>query len=248
MCITLAALDPLTTKQNKEMDKLSLEFSALVADVAEILDKSLKNNIEKLKLVCYNLTTPEKSLLINAKKGEVIRACVSVFDMFYELRDHWRWDNHRLLFIIIKRSGSPEAMQKLKQFRSKIDYTKKLSGVHSFFQSMNKSPPPGYTKMEAIVEKDYAEITLQECEELDKYLSDCFGSAGLPPSMCDPSHSVKITWFIPTEAVSGLLSKAHQAREIFQFLSISFFQIDGIIIWNKKWPYSLQVKYARTTI
>jgi len=181
----LATLDLPTTKHDM---KLSLEFSALVADVAEILDESLKTNLEKLKLVCYNLTTPEKSPLINAKTRAAIRTCKSVFDMFFELRDHWRWDDHRLLFTIIKRSGSQEAMHKLEQFRSKINYTKKLREVHSFFQSINNFPPPGYTKMEAIVEKDYTEITLQECGELDKYLSDCFGSALLPPSICDPSH------------------------------------------------------------
>ena len=222
------------------MDELSLEFSALVADVADILNKS-PINLEKLKSVCYNIETPEKSLLFSEKKSAAIRASPSVFDVFYELRGYWRWDSHRLLFTLIKRSGSQEAMEKLKQFQNKINYTKKLVDLTSYYQSVQKPLPPGYTRMIAIIQKDYSEFTLKECTELEEFLTDFFGSIALVPSSYEKSNSVKVTWYIPTEAVSGVLSRAYQAKELFQLLSISYFEIDEIVVWNEKRSYSLQV-------
>ena len=226
------------------MDKLSLEFSALVADVAEILDKS-STNLNKLKSVCYSITTTEKSLLFSDKESAAIRASHSVFDVFYELRGHWRWDSHPLLFTLIKRSGSKEALDKLKQFQNKIDYTKKLIELTSYFQSVQKPLPTGYTRMIAIIEKDYSDFTLKECQELDEYLTDFFGSAAISPADYKRYNSIKVIWYIPIEAVSGVLSKAYQAKELFQLLSISYFEIDEVVIWNRKW---LSIQVSITTI
>ena len=219
---------------------MSLEFSALVADVADILHKS-PAILNKLKSVCYSITTTEKSLLFSEKESAAIRASHSVFDVFYELRGHWRWENPRLLFTIIKRSGSREALKKYEQFQNKKKYTEKLSKLASYFQSVQKSLPPGYTRMIAIIEKDYSDFTVKECEELDEYLADVFNSVALPPADYEKSHSIKVTWYIPTEAVSGVLSKAYQAKELFKLLSISYFEIDEVVIWNNKW-LSLQVR------
>ena len=221
------------------MDELSLEFSAVVADVAEILEKTA--NLDKFKLVCCNVTTKGKSLILSENESSQIRASRSVFDIFYQLRNHWRWDNHRLLYTLIKRTGSQEAMDRLKQFRDKVDYTKKLNELSEYFQSVRKPPPAGYTKMRAIIDKDYTDFTVMDCTELNTYLATAFGSATLSPADYEPKASIQVTWYIPTEAVSGLLGIAYQAKETFQLLSISFFEIDEVVVWNKKWPHSLQV-------
>ena len=223
----------------KMIDEYSLEFSALVADIAEILDKSA--NLNKLKSVCYTVTTPEKSLLFSQRESAEIRASNSVFDVFYHLRSHWRWDSHRLLVTLVKRCESQKALLKLKQFKNKIDYTKKLNEFSDYFCSLHKPLPPGYTRMRAIIEKDYSEFTIKACKKLDKFLASFFGSTTFRPPDYDESTSIQVTWYIPFEAVSDLLSKAHQVKEIFELLSISYFEIDGVVIWNKKWPYSLQV-------
>ena len=223
------------------IDDLSLDFSAMVADVAEILHKS-PTILNKLKLVCYSITTTEKSLVFSEKESAAIRASPSVFDVFYELRDHWRWDSHRLLFTLIKRSGSRDAMEKLRQFQNKINYMKKLNEFTEYYQSVQKPPPDGYTRMIAIIDKDYSEFTVKECEELDEYLGDSFGSAALNPAIYERHDSIKVTWYIPTEAVSGVLSRAYQAKELFQLFSILYFEIDEIVIWNVKSSYSLQVR------
>ena len=182
----MSILELLQSVRIKEMDELSLEFSALVADVADILEKSI--NLNKLKLVCCIITTIEKSQILSEKESSQIQASKSVFDIFFLLRNHWRWDNHRLLYILIKRTGSQEAMDRLKQFRDKVDYTKKLNRLSEYFQSVRKPPPPGYTRMRAIIDKDYSEFTLTDCTELDKYLADAFGSTTLNPADYEPDN------------------------------------------------------------
>ena len=223
----------------KKIHKLSLEFSAMVADVADILHKS-PAVLNKLKVVCYSITTTENSLLFSDKESAAIRAGHSVFDVFYELRGHWRWDNTSLLFKIIKRSGSREALAKYEQFQNKVTYTKKLIELASYFQSVQRPLPSNYTRMIAIIEKDYSDFTVKECQELDDCLANAFGSVALPPANVEKSNSIKVTWYIPIEAVSGILSNAYRSRELFKLLSISYFEIDEVVIWNEKW--SLQVR------
>ena len=222
------------------MDELSLEFSGLVSDVAEILNKS-SANLSKLKLYFCTIKDSERSLLFSKQESDKIYISKTIYDMFYHLRGYWRWDSHHLLYILIKRAGSQEALQKLNQFKNKIKYTTKLKDLADSFQSMYKSPPLGYVKMIAIVEKDYSEFTLNDCKQLDEYLAKFYdGKTFLPPNI-ENSNSIKITWYIPTEAVRDVLSKAHKIKEIFQVLSISFFQIDQVVIWNEKMPYYLKV-------
>ena len=236
MCFLVELLQSVTVK---EMDELSLEFSAVVADVAEILEKTA--NLNKFKLVCCNVTTKGKSLILNEKESSQIHSSKSIYDIFYLLRNHWRWDNHRLLYTLIMRTGSQEAMKKLELFRRKIDYTIELNKISRHFQSVRKPPPPGYTKMRAIIDKDYSEFTVKDCTDLDEYLASALGGTTLNPPEIKPTNSIQVTWYIPTEAVSGLLGRAYQAKETFQLLSISFFEIDEVVVWNKKWPHSLQV-------
>ena len=223
------------------MDEMSLDFSALVADVAGILEKSNSLILNKFKLVCCNVATTENSLILSEKESLQMRASKSVFDIFFLLRGHWRWDSHSLLYTLIKRTNSQEAMEKLKQFRDKVDYTKKLNKLSEYFQSVRKPPPPGYTRMRAIIDKDYSEFNVKDFIELDEHLAAAFGSTTLNPPDYKPSTSIQVTWYIPTEAVSWLLGRAYQSKDTFQLLSISFFQIDEVVVWNKKWPDSLQV-------
>ena len=182
------------------------------------------------------------------KESAAIRASQSVFDVFYKLRGHWRWDNPHLLFAIIKRSGSQEALAKYEQFQNKADYAKRLKELTEYYQSVQRPLPSNYTRMIAIIEKDYSDFTVTECQELDEYLANAFGSVALPPANVEESNSIKVTWYIPIEAVSGVLSKAYQARELFKLLPISYFEIDEVIIWNKKWSLQVRTTYVLITI
>ena len=230
----------LVPKTTQKMDKLSLQFSNLVCDVAEILNKS-SSNLDKLKLFYCTIRDSEGSLLFSKQKSAEIHSSKTIYELFYHLRGHWRWDSHYLLYILIENVGSQEAKQKLNQFKDSIKYTLKLEELSDSFQSIYKSPPPGYVKMIAIIEKRYSELTLNDCKELDEYLAKFFGGKAFLPSNIEKFKSIKITWYIPTEAVRGVLNKAHENEEIFKLLSISFFQIDQVVMWNKKTSYYLEV-------
>jgi len=90
----------------------SSEFCRLLSEILEILEQMPTLNLGKLKTVCYSVTSKDSSLAFTSQEIAKIKACTSVHDMFYELRNHWRYDDHPLLYSIVKRSGSPEAMQK----------------------------------------------------------------------------------------------------------------------------------------
>ena len=52
--------------------------------------------------------------------------------------------------------------------------------LNKYYRSVQKPLPPSYTRMIAIIEKDYSDFTVKDCQELDKYLADAFGSMALP--------------------------------------------------------------------
>ena len=209
------------------MDELSVEFATVVADIAEILNKS--DILDTFKLICHSIIT-EKPLLFSEKDSIAIQSSKSVFDVFYYLRDHWRWDSHHLLSTIIKLNEAKDAIQKLNKFEKSIDYTKTLNEFSSQFQFMNKLLPPSYTTMKAIIEKHNSMITLEECIKLNKHLARVLGGATLRPPIYEGSDSIQVIWYIFSEFVSILLSKAYQAKETFQLHSISYFEIDGVVI------------------
>ena len=132
-------------------------------------------------------------------------------------------------------------MQKLKLFRNKIIYHRKLTEVYDQSQSRQTPLPEGYTKMVAIIEKDYDEITFAELDDIKKMLYNYFGDPPPRPPTYEPLNSIMITWYIPVEAVGKILERVYYATEKFPLFSISFFEVHGIIVWNKKWPCSLKV-------
>jgi len=164
-----------------------------------------------------------------------------VEELFYELRGHWRCDSHDLLYSLVKKSGSQKAMDKLILFRKKVLSNRKLKEVYEKSIYMQSPLPDGYSEMRAVVEKDIEEITIEECEHIVSVLTSYLGEQPLPAPDYEDYHSIKITWYISTEAVGRVLKRAYQAKEIFPLLSISFFEVGGIIVWNVKWPHSLKV-------
>ena len=231
----------LQTTNETSVFEPTVEFGALVSDIQDILEEKFKSNLNKLKTICFNLRSKENALLFNSQEIAKIKECSTVYDLFFELRGYWRYDCHSLLLMMVKKSGSKEAMEKIKIFRSKMKSHQKLKEIYDHSQSGQTSLPDGYSKMVGIVEKYYDDITLEECEEIEKMLLSYFGGPALRPPTYEPSDSIKITWYIPTEAVDEVLKRTHQATEIFPYLFISFFEVAGIVIWNTKWPYSLTV-------
>ena len=222
------------------IEKWKADFEILVNDIEKLLVEM--DNMDKIKLVSCTIIT-ENPLLFSEEEIAAIRAGNSVSDVFHLLQGHWRWDSHHLLSTLIQLNESQDSLTKLKNFEDEIENTIKLNEFSQRFQSMHRDPPPGYTKMGAILEKEYSEYTLKECKELDRHLASALGSTTLRPPFYEhyESNSIEVTWHIPKESVKGLLSKAYQAKELFQLLSISFFEIDEVVILKKKLSYSPDV-------
>ena len=219
-----------------KIKKFSEDFEALVNNILKIMDKP--GNLDKFKLVCFCIAT-ENPLLFSKEESAAIQAKESVSKVFDCLRDHWRWDSHQLLSTVVELNESQDALQELKGFQNQIDYAIKLNE----FCQLHEPPLAGYTKMRAIIEKDYSQFTLQECINLDKHLASVFGSTALHPPFYEQSNSIQVTWHILTESVNGLLNIAYRIKEqLFQLFSISFFQIHDVVILNKKWPYLPEVR------
>ena len=225
-------------------DDASVEFNAVVFDIAEILENELKHtgDIEKFKCLCYGLTTNDQLFFSTAEK-DAIRACKTFHNLFAEIHRSIRWDSHRLLTTITTRAHVPEATNKLEQFERKINYQIRLKDIFDTFEADDKGPPDGYTEMVAIIDKDYAQITVDECKKIEEFLSTHFSD--LPPAKRARHHSVQLTWYIPTAAVLPLLIKAYQTREYFTLQpTIVYLSIAGVMVWDKDSVYSPQVTWS----
>ena len=212
------------------IDDLSVEFGAVVSDIAEELEQCIQKKLEKLKLVCYHLTDGRNKLILSQYEKDQIKHSKTVYDIFEVVSPHWRWNSHRLLVTIIKRVKSPRALEMLDRFKKKIDYKSKLKSVHDLLERRNEPFPPGYCKMVAIVDKDYSEITLEEVSELEKFVEEYLGVRGF--SEVHPSNSVCVLWHVPIAAVKSLSTKARQYKDGFILESFLYLKIGDVIVFD----------------
>lgn len=227
----------------KRIEKWNNDFEKLVTFTEKILDK-----MDKFKLIFSSIIT-ENPLLFTEEESAAIQAGNSASNVFHHLQSHWRWDSYHLLSTLINLNKSQDALIELKKFEDEIDNSIKLNEFAHQFQSMRRDPPSGYTKMRAILDREYSEYTLKECKDLDMHLASAFGSTTLRPPFYEQSTSIEVTWHIPKGSVRGLLSRAYQAKALFQLLFVSFFEIDEIVILKKEWPYPLDVRmYAHNCV
>ena len=221
-----------------------MHFSAVVTDIAEILEETVKNKIDKFKCFCSNFTAAgQHQNFFSEKEMEAIKVCTSFYQLFSEVNRSWRWDSHRLLEMIIDRANSEEASTKLHNFQRKVDNQMKLKLLAENCKTENEQPPQGYSSMVAIVDKDYAKITLKEFQEVEHFLSIHFGD--MPPVKRIKFGSVHLIWHIPAAVVPSLLKKAYLARESLLLMPILYIQIAEVIIWDKQWGMSPQVSVSR---
>lgn len=252
-CVLLAPVDvkpvqnniPQQVKHNTP-DDASVDFNAVVFDIAEILEKALKHtgDVHKFKCLCCGLTINDQ-LFFSSEEQRAIKDCKSFHELFAEIHKSMRWDSHRLLNIIIRRVDLPEvaekASHKLEQFEKKIKYQMKLKDVFDDCVAKDEHPPKGYAEMMVIIKKDYTQITVGDYKEIEDFLSTYLSE--LPPAKCARLNSVQFIWYIPTSAIPLLLLKAYQAREFLTLQpTIVYISIAGIMLWDKNESYSPQVR------
>jgi len=227
--------------QNEIRDKFtkiedaSRDFSAVVTDIADILENTIKHSIDKFKCFCLHFTAEgQNQNFFTPKEIEAIKSCTSFYQLFSETNKLWRWDSHRLLEMIIDRTKSEEAAAKLRDYRQKIDHQMKLKELAEAYQCSNEEPPPGYKKMVAIVDKDYATIVLEDCFKIDTYISECLGQ--FECTEYSESDSVKFVWIIPLDAAEELREKASKLKEAFKKASFISLEIHEVTIFNHRIP------------
>ena len=224
-------------------DEASKEFETILSDIAEELDKCIKENLEKI--FCH-LTDGQNVPLLSKEDIHCVTTCKSVYEMFSIMQPYWNWYSNRLLLSIINVVDSVKSQEILKRFKKKIDYTMKLKIIYAKFQERKKLPvPQGYRKMTAIVDKNYSEITLQEWSEIELCVFH-YLDLPQPPSEIKESQYIEVTWYICMEAVDSLRSKAFQHREDLQLKSFLFLQVDDHDIFSTRRPSLSEVRMCFT--
>ena len=188
-------------------NEASIEFSAVVADIAAELDKCVNTNIDLVKTVCYNLTTNYNKALLSRKDKKKIKKCQSIYDIFEIVHPHWRWDSHRLLFTIIKRFNCPEALELLQKFEKKIDCQMKIEAVYAHIQCNKLPVPEGYAEVKTIINKDYNDVTLEQFSVLEAFVAKHLDIIQCPIEV-NPAQSIQVIWLVCIEAVDSLCSRA----------------------------------------
>jgi len=216
-------------------DETSIEFGAVVSDIAEVLESScVGNKLEKVKLLCTYTTDKHNIPIFNQKEIYTIKKSRSIFDIFDVIRPHWSWQSHHLLPVIIKRVGSPNALELLNKFEAKIKYNQKLQEINYMFKKWNKPVPAEYCKMIGIVDKDYDEIVLEDCFKIDTYISETLGQFQCVEY--NKSDSVEFVWLVPVAAVEGLREKASHLKEALKEKLFMRLEIHGVTIFDSRIP------------
>ena len=209
-------------------NEASIEFSAVVADIAEELNSCVTTDINKIKAVCYNLTTSYDKALLSPSEKEKIKNCKCIYGIFEIVHPHWRWDSHRLLFTIIKRVKCPKALELLRKFEKKIDYQMKIKEIYAHIQCNRLPVPEGYAEVEAIIEKDYNDVTLKEFSVLEEFVHKYLDIIQCPFEV-NPAQSIQVIWLVYIEAVDSLCARAFECKEAFlqnSFTSLKIGDID----------------------
>ena len=251
ICIYTAPSAPLQEVQVfTSPDQTSIEFGAVVSDIAEVLNSScVGDKLEKVKLLCTHTTDKYNIPIFSQREINTIKKSKSIFDIFDVIRPHWSWNSHHLLPVIIKRVGSTNALELFKKFEAKIKYNQKLKEINDMFKIWNKPVPPEYCKMIGIVDKDYDEIVLEDCFTIDTYISETLGQFQCVEY--NRSDSVEFVWLVPVAAVEGLHEKALHLNEALQKKLFMSLKIDGVIVFDSRIP-TLEVQcmlvYKATSI
>lgn len=216
-------------------DQASIEFAAVVSDIAEILSSScVGEKLEKVKLFCTHTNDEHNIPIFSQTEINIIKKSRSIYDIFDVIRPHWNWRSHHLLPVIIKRVGSKIALEMLKKFEAKIKYNQKLKEINDMFKRWNKPAPPEYCKMIGIIDKDYDEIVLKDCFQIDNYISEALGQF-----QCieyNKANSVEFVWLVPIDAIEGLNRKvSHLKEDLKKNLFVSL-EIHGVKVFINRIP------------
>jgi len=111
----------------------------------------------------------------------------------------------------------------------------KLEQIYKEYIEQKQEIPTGFSKMVAVVKKNYSRITKEEYDQLKCFISE---HCGVEPYVLSPfvtmsSSSVLLEWMIPPIAVTHMVEMASKNKSLFIQSSFTLFQITVLDIRNE---------------
>ena len=152
-----------------------VEFSVLVTNVIDIIQENLNSQhftSMKHALAHVSVTsTSSKPLFPDAELAQ-IKQSKNVWELGELCRPYWSWNNHSLLKLIVFKSGSKDAKDELRRFRRTVNARQKLKELMSSWLHGGTSCPEGFQSMMVIVDEDYNDITSEQLDKVEKFISE----------------------------------------------------------------------------
>jgi len=150
---------------------------------------------------------------------EGIRSCKDIDTLLVvKLRYCYRWDDHSLLTLLMKKINSDRCLKLLRLFEFKLYSQLKLQQISVHLSHDNAQFPDDYHKMIAIVDKIFSDITKEEYDELKQFISQHCGVEPYvmsPFVKASPFSSIVFEWFIPVSAVLYMIKTAKNNTQKF---------------------------------
>ena len=222
-------------------DKYSAEFGYLVSNVSEIIQNEINSrnrcqSLESVKRALCQVTVHSMSSkpLFSNEQIVQIKKSKDMFELTEQCRTHWTWSKYSLLKLVIKKSGCPTAKSELSKFQRKVHAMQRLKNLGTEWLQKTNKYPDDYERMAVIVDEDYDDITVEQFEEVEKFISKI---TQLPVSAMQldrvgETNSVFLEWGIPAEAVRFVVMLAYQNKELFLQRSFLLLRIAGMDVLN----------------
>ena len=214
-----------------------IEFSVLVTNISDMIQQgSNSQHFASIKQALAHVTVHPmcpKPLFSDVELTQ-IKQTKNVFELAEMCRTHWSWNNYSLLKLIVKKSGSKDAKTELQRFNRTVNARKKLKELESSWLHDGKSCPEGFQSMMVIVDEDYDEITIEQLDKVEKFISENTGlrSQAMLVNTFSETNSVLIKWWIPGEVVPFAVMMAFQNKEKFLRQSFLLLRIAGMDVFN----------------
>ena len=214
------------------LDQLMTEFSHLLMRICRILSQSSdwKKNLEACKEFCSYLKVSgsDNTPLFGIEKKTAVDNCTDFRQFFGIVSQHISWDEHSILSEIIDECGSAEAEKELTQCKRKIAISKAMEII----SSTESDPPLGFDKFIAIIDRPYRKLTVDEYEEIKKFIFknldiNHYVSSGYFRVFYSSLH---LEWHVTTQAIPHMIKMAHKRRTVFTKNCYVFMQIGKEII------------------
>ena len=218
-------------------ENCDVEFGYLVSNITEIIQKSSNpQHFASMKHALAHVTVHSmstKPLFSDAELAR-IKQTKNIEELAEMCRTHWSWSNYSLLKLIVKKSGSKDAKAELQRFSRTVNARKKLKELMSSWLRGDRSCPEGFQSMMVIVGEDYDDITIDQLEKVEDFISKItqMPSQAMRTEEVSRGNSVLIKWRIPTEAVPFVLMLAFQNKEEFMRQSFLLLRIAGMDVFN----------------